>query len=222
MSIPKLRPSARKSNPVGQGNEDSQRRKKQLKQKILKDIILTATGILTGRTLGGPAAHAVATALTDSPSTQNFYVDVQKVKFTAYAIGGNNYVKLRDVRRAVDFGVTCDSAFDSSTSTQTRTMKWSCPRRAAVRTSGSLTDRWLATRRCSGPGNTGRSGKSSAPAPTDYTPCGSGMCTKRLVPVHRIPNRSQLNRSIHDKGAPPVYDGSPFCYSPAQKLLCCK
>ena len=32
---------------------------------------------------------------------------------TAYSIGGNNYVRLRDVGRAVDFGVTYDAATNS-------------------------------------------------------------------------------------------------------------
>ncbi len=32
---------------------------------------------------------------------------------TAYNIGGNNYVKLRDISRAVDFGVTYDATTNS-------------------------------------------------------------------------------------------------------------
>ena len=32
---------------------------------------------------------------------------------TAYNIGGNNYVRLRDIGRAVDFGVTYDAATNS-------------------------------------------------------------------------------------------------------------
>ena len=78
-----------------------------------KDIILATAGILTGLALGGPVAHAATTALTATPSTQNFYVDGQKEEFTAYVINGNNYVKVRDIGQAVDFGVTYDSATNS-------------------------------------------------------------------------------------------------------------
>ncbi len=39
------------------------------------------------------------------PSRQIMYVDGQPVEFIAYNINGNNYVKLRDLCRAIDFGV---------------------------------------------------------------------------------------------------------------------
>lgn len=54
---------------------------------------------------GGGSALAVAT-LTATPSTQTFYVNGQKVALEAYAIEGHNYVQLRDIGRAMDFGVT--------------------------------------------------------------------------------------------------------------------
>ena len=63
-----------------------------------------AVGVLTGLTLCGPAA------LTASPTTQTFYVDGRQVQFEAYQIHGNNFVKLRDIGKAVDFGVTYDAA----------------------------------------------------------------------------------------------------------------
>ena len=75
-----------------------------------KDIILTLTGILIGLSIGTPTAVA---ALTASPSTQTFYLDGEPIALTAYAINGNNYIKLRDIGRAVDFGVTYDGRTNS-------------------------------------------------------------------------------------------------------------
>lgn len=75
-----------------------------------KDIALTLGGIAIGLALGAPAAAA---ALTASPTTQRFYVNGLPYALTAYSIGGNNYVKLRDIGRAVDFGVTYDGSTNS-------------------------------------------------------------------------------------------------------------
>jgi hypothetical protein len=47
------------------------------------------------------------------PTTSGIYLDGREVRFTAYLIGGNNYFKLRDVAKAIDFGV----AWDGNTST---------------------------------------------------------------------------------------------------------
>ncbi len=69
-------------------------------------------GILTGIALCGPAAQA-ATNLTATLSNQPIYVDGQRVSMTAYQIGGNNYVKLRDIGRAVNFGVAYDASTNS-------------------------------------------------------------------------------------------------------------
>ena len=70
-------------------------------------------GILAGLTLSGPAVRAATGALTASPSRQTFYVNGQRMEFEAYAIHGNNFVKLRDIGQAVDFGVTYDAATNS-------------------------------------------------------------------------------------------------------------
>lgn len=77
-----------------------------------KGTITFAMGILAGFALL-PAAQAGVTVLTATPSTQTFYVDGKQVQFEAYAIHGNNFVKLRDVGKAVDFGVTYDAATNS-------------------------------------------------------------------------------------------------------------
>ncbi len=69
--------------------------------------ITFAVGVFAGMTLCGPAAQA-ATTLTATLSDQPIYVDSQRISMTAYQIGGNNYVKLRDVGEAVGFNVYWD------------------------------------------------------------------------------------------------------------------
>ena len=58
-------------------------------------------------------ASAAEEYLQARRSTQEFFVDGQRVELEAYAIGGNNYVKLRDVGHLVDFGVDYDAATNS-------------------------------------------------------------------------------------------------------------
>ncbi len=77
-----------------------------------REAIFMGIGILTGLALSGPAVQA-ADSLAARPSSQPIYVDGQRVDMTAYNIGGNNYVRLRDIGRAVDFGVTYDAATNS-------------------------------------------------------------------------------------------------------------
>ncbi len=77
-----------------------------------REAIFMGIGILAGLALSGPAAQA-ATSITAKLSTQPIYVDGQRVSMTAYSIGGNNYVRLRDIGQAVDFGVTYDAATNS-------------------------------------------------------------------------------------------------------------
>ena len=77
-----------------------------------REGIFMGIGILAGLALSGPAAKA-ADYLTASPTTQTFYVDGRQVQFEAYQIHGNNFVKLRDIGKAVDFGVTYDATTNS-------------------------------------------------------------------------------------------------------------
>ena len=77
-----------------------------------REAIFMGLGVLAGLALSGPAAQA-ATSITATLSSQPIYVDGQRVTMTAYSIGGNNYVRLRDIGKAVDFGVTYDSATNS-------------------------------------------------------------------------------------------------------------
>lgn len=74
-----------------------------------KSIALVAAGIVLGSAVAGPAASA-AEMLSAQRSTQKIYVDGQQVRMEAYAIGGANYVKLRDVGKAVGFNVSWDAA----------------------------------------------------------------------------------------------------------------
>ena len=76
-----------------------------MKRKQLIPAVLA--GALAGAVLAGPASAGVA-ALTAAPSTQTFYVDGKQVDLDAYVSHGHNYVQLRDVGRAVDFGVAYD------------------------------------------------------------------------------------------------------------------
>ena len=77
-----------------------------------KEIALVTAGILAGIAVSGPAAQAAA-GLMANPSTQQFYINEQHISLEAYEINGSNYVKLRDIGQAVDFGVTYDAATNS-------------------------------------------------------------------------------------------------------------
>ena len=65
-------------------------------------------GLLCGALiLGGTTAYAAG--IVAELSTQPIYVDGQQVSMTAYNIGGNNYVKLRDMGEKVGFNVYWDN-----------------------------------------------------------------------------------------------------------------
>ena len=78
-----------------------------MKNSRKREIILVASGIVLGGAITGPAAQA-AEMLTTQRSTQKIYVDGQQVQMETYSISGSNYVKLRDIGKAVDFSVTYD------------------------------------------------------------------------------------------------------------------
>ena len=63
-----------------------------------------ALGVSTGAALFG-GASAAAAGLVAQPAWSPIYVDGQQVQMTAYNILGNNYVKLRDIGKAVGFNV---------------------------------------------------------------------------------------------------------------------
>lgn len=74
-----------------------------------KNAAMVTAGILIGMTIAGPAAHAAAEYLKAYPSANQFYLDGEPVQMEAYAINGNNYVKLRDIGEAVGFNVYWDN-----------------------------------------------------------------------------------------------------------------
>ena len=79
-----------------------------------KEIALVTAGILAGIAVSGPATQAAA-GLMANPSSQRFYVNEQRIPLEAYEINGSNYVKLRDIGQAVDFGVTYDAKTNTVT-----------------------------------------------------------------------------------------------------------
>ena len=72
-----------------------------------REAVFMGLGILAGLALSGPATQA-ADYLTARPSSQTFYINGQQTALTAYSIGGNNYVKLRDIGQMVGFNVYWD------------------------------------------------------------------------------------------------------------------
>lgn len=65
-------------------------------------------GLFCGLMLIGSSAAAVATSVMAVRSNNHIVIDGARVEMEAYLIGGHNYIKLRDVAAAVDFGVTWD------------------------------------------------------------------------------------------------------------------
>ncbi len=77
--------------------------------KRIKTVGTFVCGVVVGSMLFGGAAFAAAGILAER-STQIFFVDGQQVQMEAYAINGNNYVKVRDIGKAVDFAVDYDGS----------------------------------------------------------------------------------------------------------------
>lgn len=71
-----------------------------------------ALGMVAGALLCGTTATA-ADYLTATVSSQRFYLNGQPIQLEAYVIHGNNFVKLRDIGQAVDFGVIYDGSTNS-------------------------------------------------------------------------------------------------------------
>mgnify|MGYP000118264138 FL=1 len=73
-----------------------------------KNILLASACIVLGMVMAGPTAQAAEQLLTAVHSTHQFYLDGEQIELEAYIINGNNYVKLADVGRALDFNVYWD------------------------------------------------------------------------------------------------------------------
>ena len=74
----------------------------------LKNTGLVLCGLVMGLALSAPAAQAVE-SLKATLSINRILVDGQETHMTAYTIGGSNYVRLRDIGKAVGFEVYWDS-----------------------------------------------------------------------------------------------------------------
>ena len=74
----------------------------------IKNTGLVLCGLALGLSLSAPAAQAVE-SLKATLSTNRILVDGQETHMTAYTIGGSNYVRLRDIGKAVGFEVYWDS-----------------------------------------------------------------------------------------------------------------
>ena len=68
-----------------------------------------AAGFLTGLLVVGVTTTAYAAGIMAERSTHRVFVDGREVQMEAYRIKGNNYVKLRDIGRAVGFNIYWDS-----------------------------------------------------------------------------------------------------------------
>ena len=68
-----------------------------------------AAGFLTCLLLAGVTTTAYAAGIMAERSTHRVVVDGKDVQMEAYVINGNNYVKLRDIGKAVGFEVYWDS-----------------------------------------------------------------------------------------------------------------
>ena len=75
----------------------------------VKNTGLVLCGLVLGLALSSPAAQAME-SLKATLSTNRIFVDGKETHMTAYTINGNNYIKLRDMGKAVGFEVYWDSA----------------------------------------------------------------------------------------------------------------
>ena len=76
----------------------------------MKKIGYMMIGVLIGGVLMNGSTLNATAGLMAERSSQPIYVDGQKVELEAYSIAGSNYVKLRDVGKAVGFNVSWDGS----------------------------------------------------------------------------------------------------------------
>ena len=74
----------------------------------MKKSLCLIVGILIGATVFG-GASAYAAGILAERSNHRIFVDGQEVQMEAYVVNGNNYVKLRDIGKAVGFNVFWDA-----------------------------------------------------------------------------------------------------------------
>lgn len=73
-----------------------------------KQILTMFTGLFIGAIITG-GASAYAAGILAERSSHRIFVDGQEVQIEAYGIAGHNYVKLRDIGKAVGFNVFWDA-----------------------------------------------------------------------------------------------------------------
>ena len=73
-----------------------------------KQILTMFTGLFVGAIITG-GASAYAAGILAERSNHRIFVDGQEVQMEAYGIAGHNYVKLRDIGKAVGFNVFWDA-----------------------------------------------------------------------------------------------------------------
>ena len=73
-----------------------------------KQILTMFTGLFIGAIITGGASAYAAEILAER-SNHRIFVDGQEVQMEAYGIAGHNYVKLRDIGKAVGFNVFWDA-----------------------------------------------------------------------------------------------------------------
>lgn len=78
--------------------------------KNTKSVTLLLTGAVLGASLASPAANAAADFFQAQRTPHPICVDGKQVQMETYAIGGYNYVKLRDIGQAVGFEVYWDGS----------------------------------------------------------------------------------------------------------------
>ena len=76
----------------------------------MRKISYLIAGVLIGGILLNGSVINAASGLIAERSNQSIFVDGQKVELEAYNIVGANYVKLREVGKAVGFNVSYDAA----------------------------------------------------------------------------------------------------------------
>jgi len=70
--------------------------------------IISVTSDSAYTAVGGELAKGIAGNKQANLTTSKIYLDGKEVRFTAYNINSNNYFKLRDIGKALDFGVSWD------------------------------------------------------------------------------------------------------------------
>lgn len=76
--------------------------------KKKNNVGMLLAGLVIGMLMGAPTAEAAVEYLKALPSANTIHVDGQQMELEAYTINGSNYLKLRDVGKAVGFNVYWD------------------------------------------------------------------------------------------------------------------